>query len=118
MNKKRQADRQSYRAIPMSRIELPTPASVREAPLLLRAQELARLLSIFIRTLWQVHCARSLPQPMRLGAAGRCRKRNLFVSTLSARHTADWVDASTILGRVRYSKPIYCERVRIPHAHS
>jgi len=49
------------------------PVPGREEPLLLRAQELARLLSISLRTLWRLHSAGSLPRPMRLGAAVRWR---------------------------------------------
>lgn len=57
----------------MSGIEFSTLANGRDEPLLLRAQELARLLSISLRTLWRLHSSGSLPRPMRLGAAVRWR---------------------------------------------
>ena len=42
-------------------------------PLLIRAQELAGMLNISLRTLWRLNSAGVLPQPMRLGAAVRWR---------------------------------------------
>jgi excisionase family DNA binding protein len=57
----------------MSSIEIAPTAHSPDEPLLLRAQELARLLNISLRTLWRLHSARALPQPMRLGAAVRWR---------------------------------------------
>ena len=57
----------------MSSVERSLSTQAREEPLLLRAQELARLLNISLRTLWRLHSAGALPRPLRLGAAVRWR---------------------------------------------
>jgi prophage regulatory protein len=44
-----------------------------ETPALIRAAELAEMLSVSVRTLWRLRSGRQIPKPVRLGGAVRWR---------------------------------------------
>jgi excisionase family DNA binding protein len=55
----------------MSLIDISSPAA--EEPLLINAEELARLINVSKRTLWRLRSAGDLPAPVRLGSTVRWR---------------------------------------------
>ena len=67
---------------------MPDNKSAAEAPLLLKAEEVARMLAISPRTLWRLVSAEGFPQPIHLGGSTRWR----------ASEVAAWVERGCTSG--------------------